>query len=182
MSRKASIAIILSALVLFAGGLVQAAPETANGPDVSQLLLEAKSRASMLKIDISTGGFFASSENGWKTHTAVTGVYNDRIAALRALADKLMAARNDSTYWQKETIDRTVPLLRGFAASASAMFANIDKNQTRLGTSEYNQYLKVNADLAVEFSDLIRSNVDYGKTMEQLQGLAEKVGAPAGPF
>lgn len=179
MSRKASIVMLMSALVLLAGSPRMDASVAA---DVPRMLSDAKSQASRLKIDIATLDFFASSESGWKSHAAITGMYADRIAALRSLAASLASARQDASVWQQTTIDRIVPLLHGLAASAEATITTINNNQSRLGTGEYKEYLKVSADLANELSDMIGSSVDYGKTSEELQRLAAKVGAPQGPF
>jgi ketol-acid reductoisomerase len=72
--------------------------------------------------------------------------------------------------------------MRDFAANAEALIDAIGKNPAGLDSSDYKQYLKLNSDLAGEFTTLIGGWVDYGKTGEALARVAEKIGAPAPPL
>lgn len=182
MSRQTSRLVLILPLLLLAFSSGLGAIEPPRSPGVAQLLSAAKDQASDLNNDIATLDFFAASESGWKTHAAITALYADRIAGLRNLAARLAAVRPSASPLEQATIDRIVPLLQGFASCAEAEINTLNANQSRLATGEYKDYLKVNATLAGEFSDLIGSSVNFGKTMAELAGAAQKTGAPAGPF
>ena len=149
------------------------------GPQTAQLLSEAENQASLLKSDLATIEFFGLSASSWQTHSAIVTAYREHINALRNQAGKLEAARSDGSPSQKVAIDRVIPLLREFAAAADAALAAIARNPDRLNSSDYKQFIKLNSDLAGEFSTLIGTWADFGKTSEELAGVAKKIDAPA---
>ena len=178
MIGKTRIAAATVVLALMTNQPQMAAPETSNTAQVAKLLSDAEDQASLLKSDLGTLSFIASSQTDWQSHAGIVGAYKEHIGALRSQAAKLDTARRDASRRQQATIDRIVPLLREFAASAEAAVAALDKNPASLNDSDYKQYVKLNADLADEFSSLIATWVNYGRTSEELAQVAAKIGVP----
>lgn len=170
------IALATQLLVLFAGCLAAADPPAA------QLISDAGSEASLLKSDLETIEFIGSSQGSWQSHSAIVIAYKGHISALRSAAAKLDAVRTSASPAQAAAIERIVPLMHAFAATADAMIGTIDKNPGRLAGSDYQQYIKVNSSLAADFSTLIGAWAIYGKTAAELALVAEKIGAPVPPL
>lgn len=154
------------------------APDT---PQVAQILSDADNQASMLKSDLGTIAFFGLSANGWQNHSPIVASYRGHIATLRTTAERLAAGRQAASPWQRISIDRIIPVIRDLTAAAEALFAAIDKNPNALSGSDYQQYVKLNGDLADEFSSLISTWVSYAKTSDELSAVASKIGAPPPP-
>lgn len=147
----------------------------------AKLLSDAADTASLLKSDLGTIAFFGLSENGWQNHSPIVASYRGHIATLRMTAERLASARQAASRWQRISIDRVIPVIQDLTAAAEALFAAIDKNPNALSSANYQQYVKLNNDLAGEFSSLISTWVNYAKTSEELSGVASKIGAPAPP-
>jgi len=107
-------------------------------------------------------------------------LYSERTAALRIQALRLEAMRQYGSRWQQIAVDRIIPVMNELASSAETAINATKTNQTRLSSTEYREYLKLNSDLAEELSTLIAAWVDYAKTREDLDRSAEKIGAPSG--
>lgn len=166
-------------LALLADRPQMAAPEAGDTFQVAKLLSDVERQASLLKSDLSTLDFFASSQLGWQSHAGIVAAYKEHIGALRNQAARLDGALKDASRWQKTTIDQIVPLLQEFAATAEATIGAIDRNPSGLSSNDYKQYVKLDADLAGEFSTLIGTWVNYAKTRDELGPVAEKIAAPA---
>lgn len=177
VKKKARFIAIMSLLVLLASRHAMGAAETGDA-QVSQLLSDANNQAALVNNDLGTLNFIASSPLDWKNHVPIVSAYRQHIGALRSQAARLEAARKNASAWQAVSIDRIVPLLREFAEAADATLVALDKNPGGLGGADYKQYLKLNADLAGEFSSLIGTWVNYGKTREELGRVAQKIAAP----
>jgi len=158
--------------------LLASLPAAADA-QAAQLLSDAGNQASLLKSDLDTIEFFGSSAGGWQSHSTIVTVYKQHIGALRSLAARLDTTRGDASSAQKTGIDRVVPLMQEFAATAEAMINTIDKNPGALNGSDYKQYVKLNSDLAEEFVTLIGASVNCAKTGDELARVAEKIGAAA---
>ncbi len=142
-------------------------------------LSQAKEQARELKNDVATIGFFMGSVSSWESHSSILNLYKENISAIRRQVIKLDDIRNIASPWQKTTIDRIRPLLQELAATAESVIDQINQNPKGLKTGEYNDYVKVNTDLAAELAALVGDFVDYGKTKEDLARLT-KVAVPSG--
>lgn len=146
-----------------------AAPQGGDSNRIAQLLADADSQAMLLKSDLSTLDFMASSATPGQSYAQVIGAYRQHIATLRNQAATLETQRKNAPEWQQTTIDRVVPLLREFAASATAAMDAIGTH-----TGDFKQYVKLNADLAGELSTLIDTWISLGKTREELARAASR--------
>lgn len=178
MTRAAAVTPLLALLVTWH---LAAAPDTGNNAQLTQLLSDAENQASLLKSDLGTVAFFASSANGWQSHSTIVAAYKDHIGAVRSLAAKLTASRAGAPPARRTAIDRLVPLMQDFAAAAETMIDVIGKNPDALSGSDYQQYVKLNSDLASEFSSLVSTWVQYARTGDDLARVAAKIGAPVPP-
>jgi hypothetical protein len=153
----------------------------ADGQDsdrVSELLSTARAQTLELKSDIQSMDFFTGSEFGWESHVSIVDEYKNHIGAIRRQVATLDEARSMAPPLQKTTIDQIGPLLQAMASAAEALINRINQNPKRLSSAEYKDYIKVNADLASELASLVGSFIDYGKTKQQLERIAEKIDHP----
>ncbi len=156
-----------------------AAPQSGDASRISRLLSDADSQTALVKSDLSTLDFIASSATPAQSYAAVVGTYRQHIATLRSQAAMLETARKDASVREQTTIDRVVPLLLEFAESATAALDAGDKNPGGLSGNDFKQYIKLNADLAGELSTLVSTWISYGRTREELARAAQKIGVAA---
>jgi hypothetical protein len=154
--------------------------QTTDSAQVGQLLADAKSLASLLKSDLATIDFFALSAGGSQTYADMLNLYTGRATALRTQALKLESMRKYGSHWQQIAVDRMVPVMKELASSAEAAISSTKVTRNRPSSTDYREYLKLNSDLAGELSAVIAACVDYAKTREDLDHIAEKIGAPSG--
>jgi len=153
----------------------------ADGQDsdrVFELLSTAKTQALELKSDIQSIDFFTGTDFGWESHISIVNEYKNHIGAIRRQATTLDEARSIASPFQKTTIDRIEPLLRDMASAAETLINRINQNPKRLNSAEYKDYIRVNADLASELASLVGNFIDYGRTKQQLEGIADKIDHP----
>ena len=79
----------------------------------------------------------------------------DHINNLARTIEKLDAVRDSASDWQKQAIDRSIPLMKDLAANTTAAINHLNENKTRPTSSNYTEYLKENAETAHELSDMI---------------------------
>lgn len=170
---------ILAAMLASPAGWSQTSSASAGSdiPPVRQLLSNVKNLVPLLKSDIATLDLLVRPAGG--AQAVLFNLYTEHIANLRSQADKLEALRKSGTRWQQVAIDRMVPAMQELAASAEAAINWTRSNQDRLSSTDYGDYLKLNADLAEELSRLITSCVDYAKTREDLERASANIGAPS---
>lgn len=154
---------------------VCAAAQSGDASRIAQLLQEASSQAALLKSDLSTLEFIASSATPGQSYAQVVGAYRQHIATLRNQAATLETERKNAPQWQQTTIDRVVPLLREFAVRAAEAIDAIGKNTGDLDNQNFKQYVKLNADLAGELSTLIDGWISLGKTKEELARVSKNI-------
>ena len=166
---------ILAMLLAAPAGWAQT-PSGTNSEQIRQVLSDAKNLVSLLKSDVATLDLLVGRSES--SQSVMFNLFRGRTATLRSQADKLTALRKEGTHWQQIAIDRTVPAMQELAASAEAAIKWTQTAQNRANAS-YQEYFKLNSDLADELSKLITSCVDYAKTREDLERAAEKIEAPS---
>jgi hypothetical protein len=115
----------------------------------------------------------------WETHAAAIQQVKEHINALARQVDKLKAAENTASPWQKTVIDRIDPYMGELEGYTEAVIEHLDKHPERLGTPEYKDYLEANADYSGDLAAMIGDFVDYGRTKERVQNLTDKLEIPA---
>ena len=150
----------------------------ASGPDseqVSKLLSEAKRMALQLKDDAVAMEGFTRMNVSWESHAVAINQNKDHVNALVNHEAKLKEAKNTASPWQKAAIDRIVPYLDELEGYTFAVIERINDQPKRLFTDEYKDFLAANADYSTDLAAMISDFVDYGKTRDRLERLANKL-------
>lgn len=153
----------------------------ASGPDseqVAKLLAEAKRMALQLKDDAVAMEGYTRMNVSWESHAVAINQIKDHINALVNHEAKLKEAKNTAAPWQKTAIDRIVPYLDELEAYTFAVIERINDQPKRLFTDEYKDFLAANADYSTDLAAMILDFVDYGKTRDRMERLANKLEIP----
>jgi phage-related tail protein len=163
----------------FGGAFTLKAADNPDSEQVSKLLSEARTMAFQLKDDAQTMESFTGTNAKWETHRDAIDQIKEHMNALARQVDKLKAAQNSASPWQKTVIDRIDPFLAEMEGYTEAVIENLNKHPERLRTPEYKDYLEANADYAGDLAGMIADFVDYGRTKDRLQHLTDKLEVPA---
>jgi hypothetical protein len=153
------------------------AADVPDSEQVSKLLSEAKTLAFQVKEDAGTMESFTWMNVSWETHAVQINQIADHLNALGRQVAKLNDVRDTASPWQKTAIDRITPFLDEMGGYTSAVIEHI-RRQPRHTLAEYQDYLETNADYARDLASTIANFVDYGKTKEKLERLANKLEVP----
>jgi plasmid replication initiation protein len=169
----------MSALALPLAGFF-AAPARAGVPDsetVSKLLSETKTTAFQLKEDAGTMESFTRMKVSAESQAAAINQIKNHIDALRNQTAKLLEAKEEASPWQRAAIDRITPFLDELDGYTLAIIEHLN-GQPKHNFAEYQDYLEANADYSADLAAMIADYVDYGKTKDRMQRLAEKLEIP----
>jgi hypothetical protein len=169
----------MTALALPLAGFF-AAPARAAVPDseqVSKLLSETKTMAFQLKEDAATMESFMRMKVSVESQAAAINQINDHINALRRQTAKLLEVKGDASPWQRAAIDRITPFLNELEGYTLAIIEHLN-GQPKHNFAEYQDYLEANADYSSDLAAVVADYVDYGRTKDRLQRLAEKLEIP----
>ena len=158
-------------LLLFSSRAMSAASTNEENPEVSRLLTEARNEAAVLAKDADEMEALTRSDVSWQTHAAKLETIKDHINNLGKTMAKLNEKRDSASDWQKQAIDRAMPLMKDLAANTTAAINHLNENQLRPTTGSYPEYLKENAETAEELSSMISNFVRYGETRARLEKL-----------
>lgn len=165
-------AVLLLATLLAVGIGVQAAtPE--DSPQVTKLLEDIKSQAADLQKDSDEPESFTHSDLSWESHAQELNLIRERINAIGETIKKLQSLRSSASPWQREAIDRIIPVAQTLASNSAAAIEHVNKNPKHLQDPQYQQYLKSNAEAAVTLASLVKDFVEYGKTRTSLEARAQ---------
>ena len=102
------------------------AAEPPDSEQVSRLLSEAKTMAFQLKEDAATMESFTRMNVSLESHAVAINQIKDHVNALGRQAQKLKAARNTASPWQRAVIDRINPFLDELAGYTEAVIEHIN--------------------------------------------------------
>ena len=168
-------AISLLVAVLFSARLEMQAAPAEDSREVSKLLEDIKSQAGDLQRDSDELESFTRSNLSWESHAEQLERIKERINAIGETIKNLNSLRGSASPWQREAIDRILPLAEKLAANTKAAINHLNKNPSHLQDPEYQQYLKSNAEVATNLAGLVREFVEYGKTKTNLEALERKL-------
>jgi hypothetical protein len=154
---------------------VLAASRTEENPEVTRLLAEARDEAAALSKDADEMEALTRSDVNWQSHAAMLENIKDHINSLAQTIEKLNAMRDSASDWQRQAIDRSIPLMRDLAANTTAAINHLNENKLRPTSGNYTEYLKENAETAHQLSDMISGFVRYGETREKLDKLEQRL-------
>jgi len=102
----------------------------------------------------------------------------ERINAIGKTISKLQNLRSSASPWQREAIDRIMPVAKKLASNTTAAIEHLNKNPLRINEPQYQQYLKSNAEAASNLAALVKDFVEYGKTRTTLEAYERKLEVP----
>jgi hypothetical protein len=101
---------------------------------------------------------------------------------LQFQSDTSSGKRDSALDWQKQAIDRAMPLMKDLAANTSAAIQHPNENKLRPIAGSYPEYLKENTETAQELSSMISNFVRYGETRARLENSSSGLKSHAGEF
>jgi hypothetical protein len=162
-------------LLLFSSRAVSAASPHEENPEVSRLLTEARDEAAVLAKDADEMDGLTRSDVSWQTHAAMLETIKDHVNNLGKTMAKLNEERDSASDWQKQAIDRAMPLMKDLAANTTAAINHLNENKLRPTAGSYPEYLKENTETAQELSSMISNFVRYGETRSKLDKLEHRL-------
>ena len=168
---------LAAAALLIARLDAQAAPPEDN-KEVSQLLEDIKGQAADLQRDSDELESFTRSDMSWQSHAEELDRIKERINTIGKTISKLQNLRSSASPWQREAIDRIMPVAKKLASNTTAAIEHLNKNPLRINEPQYQQYLKSNAEAASNLATLVKDFVEYGKTRTTLEAYERKLEVP----
>jgi hypothetical protein len=152
---------LMTSAVLVAGiAGISPALKAANSPDaVSKLFADAQTEASQISLDWKSSARQPNFD--WKSDAAeITRMREEANAAAKTIAE-LNDARGQATPAQLTAIDRLIPVLEEAAQNTTKAIEFLTKNQSRLNSKEYKEYIVGSTDTSNRLAGLISALVDY---------------------
>jgi len=168
---------LLAAALLIARLDVQAAPQEDN-KEVSKLLEDVKMQAADLQRDSDELESFTRSDTSWQSHADELELIKERINTIGKTLSRLQNLRSSASPWQREAIDRIMPVAKKLAANTTAAIEHLNKEPLKIHEPQYQQYLKSNAEAALNLATLVKDFVEYGKTRTTLEAYERKLEVP----
>jgi hypothetical protein len=168
---------LLAAALLIAPPSVQAAPQEDN-KEVLKLLEDIKAQAADLQRDSDELEAFTRSDTSWESHAQELELIKERINTIGKTISRLQNLRSNASPWQREAIDRIIPVAKKLASNTTAAIEHLNKEPLRIHEPQYQQYIKSNAEAAANLSTLVRDFVEYGKTRTTLEAYERKLEVP----
>jgi hypothetical protein len=142
------------------------------------LLEDIKGQAADLQRDSDELESFTRSDMSWQSHAEELDRIKERINAIGRTISKLQNLRSGASPWQREAIDRIMPVAKKLASNTTAAIEHLNKNPLRINEPQYQQYLKSNAEAASNLAALVKDFVEYGKTRTTLEAYERKLEVP----
>jgi len=184
MSMYMSIRASSLAVTMLAGSVAFApavkAADAVESDQVSTTLSNVKVLAYQLKADADQMEAYTRSSLGWETHASAISKISEDVNSMGRLLTKLQDSRGSAARWQQTAIDRIDPVAKELASNTTAAIEHINKRPGNLNTPAYQNYLEAIADSANNLAAMITNFVEYGRTKERLERLANKLELPAG--
>jgi Na+-transporting methylmalonyl-CoA/oxaloacetate decarboxylase gamma subunit len=168
---------LLAAMLLMGRLNVQATPEEDN-KEVSRLLEDIKNQAADLKRDSDELESFTRSDVSWESHAVELDQIKDRINTIGKTISRLRALENSASPWQREAIERIIPVAEKLASNTTAAIEHLRKDPQKIHESQYQKYVKSNAEAASQLAALIKDFVEYGKTRTTLEAYERRLEVP----
>jgi hypothetical protein len=169
----AMVGTLLVSLCMLAAPMAGA--QSAENPEVTRLLVEARDKAAQLSRDADDMEALIRTDASWESHAAMLDEIKGHVNDLGRIAKQLEQSRSSASPWQQQAIDRMMPLLKELAANTTAAINHLNENRLRPTTGNYPEYLKENAETAHQLSDMISSFVRYGETRAKLEKLEQRL-------
>lgn len=172
--------VLLLVLSLYLVPVLQAADNPApDSAEVSELLTQARSHAALLTRDAAEMQVYGRQRLSPQSHAVKINTIREHVNNLGQVLQQLNDKRTTASPWQQSAIDRVTPFASELASNIETTIEHINKNQNRLQTAEYKDYLKANYELSSGLSELIGDFVTYGKSKANYERLGSQLEVPS---
>jgi hypothetical protein len=177
LTRPPAISVFASMLLLLMVLLARASNivDQDENPQVTRSLAGARQKAAVVSQDADELEALTRTDATWHAHAAKLEEMKQHINDMARSVEHLQAARDSASAWQRQAIDRMMPLMRELAFSTTAAINHLNQQQSRPTTPSYTEYLKENAATAHELANMISEFVEYGQASQKLQNLEQKL-------
>ncbi|MDE3200508.1 MAG: hypothetical protein KGN79_06250 [Acidobacteriota bacterium] len=175
-----SIIMMLGALLLAVGPVAQrawAGPDDDNA-NVNNLLDQAQYQAERLARDTNAMTGQIRSDVSWQALSDQLVRERAHVNDLGKLIHQLQSSRIDASRWQKESIDRVVPLLQDVANDTTDQIEYLNKHESSFYAPRFHKWANQNAKLSHEFAGMVTDIVQYGKDRAELARLRDNLDQP----
>jgi hypothetical protein len=166
--------VLLTSMLFLLSALAPAQNNEENA-EVSRLLSDAREKAAVLSRDADEMEALTRSDVSWQSHAAMLDTMKEDVNDLAKSVEKLNAARDSASSWQRQAIDRMMPLMKELASNTTAAINHLKEQPTRPTSGSYTEYLKQNSETARQLSDMILSFVQFGQTRAKFEKLEQKL-------
>ncbi len=129
---------------------------------------------SIFRAAATFGAIYLREIVSWESHAVAINQIKDHVNSLGKQVDRLKAARNEASPWQKAAIDRVTPYLDELGGYTEAIIDHLN-GEDRRDFREYKDFLEANADYSSDLAAMIGEFVDYGNTKTRLERLGAKL-------
>ena len=149
----------------------------ANAREASDLLRDVRLGALEINDDASEIGQFASDSNiDWQTHAAKLTEIRDQINDMGHSLDVLQAIQAAALPWQRDALERTVPLVRLMAGNVTAAINYLSRNKEYLFNSQYGLYQANLVKQSKELGDMLRDFEELANDQQKDTQIRKKLG------
>ena len=131
--------VLLTSMLLLLSALAPAQSE--ENAEVSRLLSDAREKAAVLSRDADEMEALTRSDVSWQTHAAMLDTMKEDVNDLAKSVEKLNAARDSASSWQRQAIDRMMPLMKELASNTTAAINHLKEQPARPTSGAYAEYL-----------------------------------------
>lgn len=176
-------AFAMGALLLSCGPLVPRAraDQDTDNANVKKLLDQADYQAWRLSRDTDAMTGIVRSEATWQADADELERVRAHVNDLGKLIAELQSSRVDASRWQRESIDRVVPLLSEVAKNTTDEIKFLDKYQHQPMSVKYDHWVNQSSKTAHELAETIQDTVQYGEDRGQLAEQSDSIGLKTGP-
>lgn len=175
--RPLHVMLLAITIVLCLTPKLHAADREANA-EVTNLLSQAAQEAAQLSHDADDMESLLRSDVSWQSHADMLNRIRDDVNTLAGTVGRLNTTYESGSEWQRQAVDRILPLLRELASNTTAAINHLNANQLRPTTPDYVNYLEQNAETAHQLSEMTSDLVKYAKSRATLQQMENKLELP----
>jgi hypothetical protein len=155
------------------------AVERDDSAEVTDLLSQAAQEAAQLSRDADDMESLLHSDVSWQSHADMLNRIRDDVNTLGRTVARLNTTYESGSEWQRQAVDRILPLLRELASNTTAAINHLNANQVRPTTPDYVSYLEENADTAHQLAEMTSDLVKYAKARTTLEKMEDKLELPS---
>ncbi|HZZ38505.1 MAG TPA: hypothetical protein VFE06_05180 [Acidobacteriaceae bacterium] len=155
------------------------AAEREETAEVTELLSQAAQEAAQLSRDADDMESLLHSDVSWQSHADMLNRIRDDVNTLGRTVARLNTTYESGSEWQRQAVDRILPLLRELASNTTAAINHLNANQARPTTPDYVNYLEENAETAHRLAEMTSDLVKYAKSRTTLEKMEDKLELPS---